>query len=95
MHKCLKLTDIFKSRTYYCIMWLADYLDGQQKMLNINKYNEQHTVERCTFLYSFDHMFKKNMKDLLYHDGKIMHCSSLHCKRDKNTFLRNAEAKTI
>lgn len=78
MHKCLKLTYIFKSHIYYCIMWLADYLDGQLKILNMNKY-EQHTVEWCTFLYSFDHMFKKkNMKVLLYHDGKIMHCSSLH-----------------
>lgn len=58
-------------------MWLADYLDRQLKMLNMNKY-EQHTVEWCTFLYSFDHMLKENMKVLIYHDGKIMHCSSLY-----------------
>lgn len=36
MHKCLKLTYIYKSHIHYCIMWLDDYLDGQLKMLNMN-----------------------------------------------------------
>lgn len=33
MHKCLKLTYIFKPHIYFCIMWLADYLE----MLNMSE----------------------------------------------------------